>query len=82
MPHALQETKSSDQAACEIQEILKSYGIATCDVLPGHDRIVVHLPLGEAQRFIDESAAVRGASSRAAYPTDPWTSSWDRTDLH
>ena len=79
MQHVLESPKTADQTAGEISDLLNGYGITSCDVLPAHDRVVVHLPLAEAERFLMESRAVRGASSRAEYPKTP---NWDIDEFY
>lgn len=57
MAHINDHTKASE-AATGVRAFMASYGV-DCDVLPAGDRVVIHLPIGDAEALVG-AAHTRG----------------------
>lgn len=70
MEHISDHSRDAEHVASEVRDLFAGFGVSS-DILPAHDRVVIHLPLSDARALVDEAKAVRGCSSRAEWPHAP-----------
>lgn len=64
------EHQEAATAAADVSAFIQSYGVE-CEVLPAGDRVVVHLPLSEAQGLL-MAARMRGQLTRPPAREPQW----------